>query len=88
MPSPSTRSYSWPILLNAGLLLLMLAWVSYDWDSVMHIFCTAVGIAINSICGAISLFRGKKHLALAYGIAVLVFAGLWRFILRFGRALD
>jgi hypothetical protein len=66
----------------------MLAWVSYDWDSVMHIFCTAVGIAINSICGAVNFVRGKKHLALAYGIAILVFASLWWFILRFGRALD
>jgi hypothetical protein len=85
---PSNRSYSWPILLNAGLLSLMLAWVAYDWDSVMHIFCTAVGIVLNSLCGGVSLLKGRKHLALAYGIAVLVFAGLWLFILHFGRALD
>jgi hypothetical protein len=84
----STRSYSWPIFLNVCLLVLLLAWVAYDWDSVMHIFCTGVGIVINSLCGGVSFLKGKTHLALAYGIAVLVFAGLWLFILHFGRALD
>jgi hypothetical protein len=84
----STRSYSGPILLNVGLLVLMLAWVAYDWDSVLHIFCTAVGIVINGLCGSISFLKGKNYLALAYGVAVLIFASLWLFILHFGRALD
>ena len=85
---PTTRSYAWSILLNVGLLLLLLAWVAYDWDSVLHIFWTAVGIVLNGLCGGVSLVKGKKHLALAYGVAVLLFAGLWWFILHFGRALD
>lgn len=84
----SNRSYSWPILLNVGLLALLLAWVAYDWDSVLHIFCTVVGIVLNSLCGGVNLLKGRKHLTLAYGIAVLIFAGLWWFILHFGRALD
>jgi hypothetical protein len=85
---PATRSYAWPILLNVGLLLLLLAWVAYDWDSVLHIFWSAVGILTNGVCGGVSLLKDKKHLALAYGVAVLLFAGLWLFILHFGRALD